>query len=392
MNNQQIKIGLFGFGCVGRGLYDVLHQTKGIKATIKKICVKDQKKVRNIEPSIFTFEKNDLLFDNDINVIVELIDDADEAFQIVSTAIKNGKAVVSANKRMIAEHFEELYNLQKLYNVPFLYEASVCGSIPIIRNLEEYYDNDLLSSVEGICNGTTNYILTKTALDGISYDEALKEAQKLGFAESNPRLDVQAFDPKYKLIILLAHTFGLFIKPEQLFNYGIHHLNKNDSNFAREKGYRLKLVAHTSKENDSIKAYVLPHFVKSDEVLYSVNNEYNAALVKAQFSDRQFFIGKGAGSYPTASAVLSDISALQFGYRYSYKKIAQRNGSFFSNNFQVRVYLRYTHSETLNDLQITQIEQSFSSHNYNYVIGIVDLNRLIEFDPNNREDVFVGVI
>lgn len=392
MNIQHIQIGLFGFGCVGKGLYEVLHQTKGIKATVKKICVKNRNKQRSIEQSFFTYDKNDLLFDNTINVIVELIDDADEAFHIVSTAMKNGKAVVSANKKMIAEHFEELYNLQQQYNVPFLYEASVCGSIPIIRNLEEYYDNDLLSSVEGICNGTTNYILTKTALEGKSYEEALSEAQELGFAESNPRLDVQGFDPKYKLTILLAHTFGLFIQPERLLNYGIHHLNENDSNFAREKGYRIKLVAHTSKENDNVKAYVLPRFIKADELMYNVNNEYNAALVKAQFSDRQFFVGKGAGSYPTASAVLSDISALQFDYRYEYKKTAQKNGSNFSNDFTLRLYIRYENDNVLQELEVKNIEQSFQSENYNYVIGEVKLNRLLEFNPNERQDVFVGVI
>ncbi|MCC6684467.1 MAG: homoserine dehydrogenase, partial [Bacteroidia bacterium] len=382
--SQHIRIGLFGFGCVGKGLYEVLHQTKGIKADIKKICVKDRNKKRSLDAACFTFEKNDLLNDPEINVIVELIDDADQAFDIVSSAIKNGKAVVSANKKMIAEHFEELFTLQQQYQVPFLYEASVCGSIPIIRNLEEYYDNDLLSSVEGICNGTTNYILTKTALEGKSYHEALKEAQDLGFAESNPRLDVQGFDPKYKLTILLAHTFGIFVKPDHVLNYGIHHLNEHDSNFAREKGLRIKLVAHTSKVGDKVKAYVLPRFIRTDELLYNVNNEYNAALVQAQFSDRQFFVGKGAGSYPTASAVLSDISALQFNYRYEYKKTFQKNGTLFSNDFPLRIYLRYDNRKVLDELQVTNIEQTFSSKTYNYIIGQVNLEQLLVFNPNER--------
>ena len=194
-----------------------------------KICVKHKDKPRPIAASNFTFDKNDILEDDSLDAVIELIDNADEAFDIVSSALKKGKAVVSANKKMIAEHLEELYQLQEKHNAPFLYEASACGSIPIIRNLEEYYDNDLLDSLEGICNGTTNYILTKTSEEGLTYDAALKKAQELGFAESNPTLDVKAFDPKFKLIILLNHTFGLFVKPEQVFNFGIQNLSAADS-------------------------------------------------------------------------------------------------------------------------------------------------------------------
>jgi homoserine dehydrogenase len=151
-------------------------------------------------------------------VVVELIDDADAAYEIVTTALKKGKAVVSANKKLIAEHFEELYELQQKYNVPFLYEAAVCGSIPIIRNLEEYYNNDFLQSIQGIVNGSTNYILTKTFQDNLSFDEALKEAQEKGYAESNPILDTGGFDARSKLQILLAHSFGIKTVPEDVFN------------------------------------------------------------------------------------------------------------------------------------------------------------------------------
>ena len=138
-----------------------------------------------------------------------MIDDADAAYEIVKTALQNGKAVVTANKKMIAEHFEELLQLQKEYNVPLLYEAACCASIPIIRNLEEYYDNDLLESVEGIVNGSTNYILSKTVDENLSYAEALRQAQEKGYAESNPVMDTGGFDAKYKLLILIAHALSL---------------------------------------------------------------------------------------------------------------------------------------------------------------------------------------
>ena len=167
--HRHLRLGLFGFGCVGQGLYHVLDETPGIKAEIKKICVKHKNKPRPLSEDLFTFDASDLLNDPEIDVVVELIDDANAAFEIVRTALQNGKAVVTANKKMLAEHLEEIYDLQRQYGKPVLYEGSVCGSIPIIRNLEEYYDNDLLTGIEGIFNGSTNYILTKVFEERTSY-------------------------------------------------------------------------------------------------------------------------------------------------------------------------------------------------------------------------------
>jgi homoserine dehydrogenase len=389
---KKLKLGVFGFGVVGHGLYEVLNQTKGINAEIVKFGVKHPHKPRSIDMKYFTFDKNEILNNPDLDVIVELIDNADEAFEIVRAALKNGKAVVSANKKMIAEHFEELYQIQQETSSPLLYEGSVCGAIPIIRNLEEYYDNDFLSSLEGICNGTTNYILTKTALEGLSYPEALKQAQELGFAESNPTLDVKAFDPKYKLAILVAHTFGLFVKPEHIFNFGIQNLNDSDNAFAREKGFRIKLIAHTSKVDDRISAFVLPKFIRPNEMIFNVNNEFNAVAVEALFSDRQFFLGKGAGSHPTGSAVLSDVSALSYGYRYGYKKVTQVNGTQFDNDKLVSVYFRYNDPNILSEIRFEEITERYQSPKTNYVIGSLPISELIRLDLNNRVDVFVGVI
>src|SRR4030065_2562209 len=154
---RNIKLGIFGFGCVGQGLYNVLHQTRGISAEIKKICIKHPEKQRPIDASFFTTNRDEILNDPEIDVVVELIDEVDAAFEIVSSALKKRKAVVSANKKMIAENFQALLLLQQQYETSFLYEASCCASIPVIRNLEEYYDNDLLTSVAGILNGSTNY-------------------------------------------------------------------------------------------------------------------------------------------------------------------------------------------------------------------------------------------
>src|SRR5688572_10727169 len=285
MSRKNLNIGLFGFGCVGFGLYEVLQKTPGLKANIKNICVKDKNKPREIGIENFTFDKNDILNDDEINVVVELIDDADAAFEIVSEALKRGKAVVSANKKMIAEHFTELLELQEKYNVPLLYEAAACASIPIIRNLEEYYDNDLLESIEGIVNGSTNYILTKTFAENLTYEDALKQAQEKGFAESNPILDTGGFDAKYKLLILLAHSFGYIASPKDIFNIGIDAIGGLELTYAREKGLKIKLVAQAFKGSDGkLSAFVIPKFVDSDDRLYNVDDVFNGIITKTSFA------------------------------------------------------------------------------------------------------------
>jgi len=237
MTREKLRIGLFGYGCVGQGLHDVLNSSKGFKADIVRICVKDHNKKRRIPMENFTFDKNDILNDTSINLVVELIDDADEAFNIVTTAMKSGKNVVTANKMMVAKHFKELVDMQAKYKVSLLYEASAGASIPIIRNLEEYYDNELLHSLRGILNGTTNYILTKMHNESLPYADALRQAQEKGFAESDPTLDVDGWDAKYKLCIITGHAYGLFLNPDEVFHYGISRISKFDIQYAREKGF-----------------------------------------------------------------------------------------------------------------------------------------------------------
>lgn len=389
--SSKTKLGLFGFGCVGQGLYNVLHQTEGIKAEILKICIKNPNKKRSLPDDYFTLDKNDILFNEDINVVVEMIDDPEAAFEIVKTALQNGKAVVTANKKMIADHFVELYELQRQYNVPLLYEASACASIPIIRNLEEYYDNDLLGAVEGIFNGSTNYILTKIFKDNIDFDTALKQAQEIGFAETDPTLDVEAYDPKYKLCIILAHTFGLFVKPEEVFNYGIQNLSTFDIQYANEKGFKIKLVAFCRKVDNKIVAGVLPRFVKPDNKLYTIENEYNGILVESAFTEYQFFAGKGAGSNPTGSAVLSDISALTYNYKYEYKKHNRGAKVELTNNFTVDLYVRYSTANPIDTSLFTNIKESYSNSDSAYIVGTINFNDLRNSDLLKRKDVNIIV-
>jgi homoserine dehydrogenase len=311
-------------------------------------------------------------------VVVELIDDAGEAYYIVKEALKRGKHVVTANKKLLALHLEELLELSRSNNVSLLYEAAACGSIPIIRTLEEYFDNEELEKVSGIFNGTTNYILTKTINEKLSYVEALKQAQEKGFAESDPTNDVEGFDPKFKAIILALHAFGVIVKPESVFNLGVTTLHENDIKYASEKGYKIKLTPIIQRlENNKVSAFVAPRFIKDHNHLYNVDNEFNGVIVEGKFSGEQFLQGKGAGSLPTGAAVLSDISALSHGYKYEFKKYTQTHKPTFTNNVIIDVYLRYNSILDLEKIEFVEISEKYTGGDYNYIVGKVKLQTLI---------------
>ncbi|MBG6234226.1 homoserine dehydrogenase [Pedobacter sp. CAN_A7] len=389
--SKKLKIGLFGFGVVGQGLHDII-KGQDLNLEIIKIAIKNPNKTRNLDAKLFTTDHNELLDHPEINTIVELIDDADAAYQIVKKALISGKNVVSANKKMIALHLAELVELQHTYGSSLLYEGAVCGSIPIIRNLEEYYDNELLHGISGIFNGSSNYILSKIFNEGMDYQLALKQAQDLGFAESDPILDVGGYDAKYKLAIATAHAYGLFIDPDKILNIGIQNLSENEVKYAREKNFKIKLVPTARKiSTRQVISFVLPKFVKSDDFIYNVENEYNCVTVQAAFADKQFFFGKGAGGHPTGAAVLSDIAALRYDYKYEYKKYQQHNDLVYTDNVSLEVYLRYEHEYTLDKLKVENIKERFANNDFKYVIGNVSLkNLLANRDLLQHKDVFIA--
>jgi len=389
--SKKLNIGLFGFGVVGQGLYDII-KTKNLNLEIKKIAIKDGTKERTLPAHYFTTDKDELLGNPEINTIIELINDTEAAFDIVSTALKTGKNVVSASKKMIATYLDELIALQNEYGTSLLYEGAVCGSIPIIRNLEEYYDNELLHSISGIFNGSSNYILSKGFLENMDYGTALKQAQNLGFAETDPISDVGGFDSKYKLVIASAHAYGVVINPKEVFNFGIQNLAANDIQYAREKNLKIKLVPVAKELDDAhVTLFVLPKFVTEAEFLYNVEYEYNGVTVQAAFADQQFFFGKGAGGHPTGSAVLSDIAALRYDYQYEYKKTKESKGLNFTNDIELNIYLRYDNEELVELLDFKTINERYYSGTYKYVTGKVNLKKLIEHqDRINADKAFVA--
>ncbi|HYK45173.1 MAG TPA: homoserine dehydrogenase [Parafilimonas sp.] len=378
-HHKTLVIGLFGFGVVGEGLYKALQQTPSLKATIKKICIKHAGKKRNAPEELFTTDKDVLLNDPEINVIVEVINESEPAFDIVSTAFLHGKHVVSASKKMIAEHLPRLLELQKQTGKSFLCEAAACASIPVIRNLEEYYDNDLLHSLKAIVNGSTNFILTKMFEDKLNFSEALLLAQQLGFAESDPSLDVEGYDAVNKWAILLTHAYGIIEHPNNIVFNGIQNIQLSDALVAKEKHFDIKLVAQAKKlVNGKVAAFVLPQFVKQDDHLSFVKNEYNGVVIESSFADKQFFYGKGAGSFPTASAVLSDISALRYNYRYEYKKLYHHTVHELSNDFYVKTYVSFDDWKFVPRERFEWIEEWHAEAERKYLVGVLPFNDLKE--------------
>jgi len=377
ITHNKLTIGLFGFGVVGEGLYKVLQQTPSLNASIKKVCIKHFGKKRNAPASLFTTDKDDLLNDRDINVIVEVIDDATAAFEIVTTALQNGKDVVSASKKMIAENLTALLALQQQTGRSLLYESAACASIPVIRNLEEYYDNDLLHSIKAIVNGSTNFILTKIFEEGLDFKQALLLAQQSGFAESNPKLDVEGYDAVNKWTFLLTHAYGISESPENILFSGIQNIHSRDAETAASRKQEIKLVAQAKKlKNGKVAAFVLPQFISQDDHLAFVKNEYNGVVIESGFSDKQFFYGKGAGSFPTASAVLSDISALRYGYKYEYKKLYHHQPHELTNDFFLKVHVSFDDIETVPKEKFEWIEEWHAQEGRKYLAGVIAFSHL----------------
>lgn len=311
-----MKIGLMGLGTVGTGVVHLINQNGkniekkiGEKIEIKKILVKDPNKKRTpLAEGKITFDANDILEDEEIDVVVEVMGKEHPALEYIIKALKKGKHVVTANKEVIAVHGKELIKLATENKVSLLYEASVGGGIPIIRPLKQCLAANKIYEIKGILNGTTNYILTEMKEKGFDFEEVLKEAQQKGYAEADPTDDVEGFDAARKLAILSTLAFNKFILPEKIYTKGIKSISKADIKYAEELGYNVKLIAYAKiDEEDRLEAWVHPVMIKKDNPLNGVNGVFNAILVDGNAVGEVMFYGQGAGMMPTASAVVADI-------------------------------------------------------------------------------------
>jgi homoserine dehydrogenase len=315
---ESIGVGLAGFGTVGAGVYknlasngNLLQQRLGVVFDIRKIAVRDLTKTRDVEAprELFTTDLSDLIADPKIRVVIELIGGIDTALAFVQDAIRAGKMVITGNKALLAEHGPEIFRLANEHRVPVFYEAAVAGGIPIIKSVREAFVANRFESILGILNGTSNYILTRMTEEEIGFTEALDAAQKLGYAEADPTLDVNGWDAAHKAIILASLAYGFWINPSDVRVEGIDKITVEDIRFASTLGYVIKLLASINADADNrIEVRVCPTLIPKSHVLASVNGVFNAVWLRGDVVGDSLFYGRGAGQDPTASSVIGDLA------------------------------------------------------------------------------------
>ena len=388
------NIGLFGFGVVGQGLYEIIQNDNNLNLHVKQIGVKTPNKSRTLAEDAFTFDRQAIIQDPGISLIAELTNDEEEGFAIVKEALLAGKKVVSANKKMIAQNLGALIELQKQQGQTLLYEAAVCGSIPLIKTLEDYFSYEPIQSLSGIFNGSSNYILSKIFNEAQDYQTALKEAQEKGYAEADPTLDVGGYDAKYKLAIAASHAYGITVHPENIATLGIEHLSSFDENQARQKGQKLKLLSKAIDDGSGqVSLLVIPEFVTDQNRLYTVDEAYNAALIDTPYSGPQTLIGQGAGAYPTGAAVLSDILAAINGYRYQYQKAQLAAPYVYNPSSILTLYLGFKNRDSIDELPLESLEREIQGLNRGAAVGRIKASELVRYKNwLDQNEIFVATV
>ena len=315
--NKNLGIGLAGFGTVGTGVWETLERNcdlisnrTGVQVEIKRIAVRDPSKARldQVPAEKFTTDWLEVVNDPEVDIVVELIGGTSTAYDIVASALSAGKPVITGNKALLAERGQPLFELSKENNTPIHFEAAVAGGIPIIKAMQESFVGNSIESMAGIINGTSNYILQRMTEAGLGYEEALDEAQKLGYAEADPTLDVNGWDAAHKAILLASLAYGFTIDSEKVYVRGIERVRRMDIEFANQLGYVVKLLCVVREHEDgTIELRTQPSFIPASHVLASVNGVFNALAVKGDTAGDALFYGRGAGKEPTASSVVADI-------------------------------------------------------------------------------------
>ncbi|MCX5751162.1 MAG: homoserine dehydrogenase [Candidatus Saganbacteria bacterium] len=308
---DSIKVGILGFGTVGSGVYKVLTENKDAIAekSGRKIEVKKIAEVRptDLHKGLVTKDATDVVSDPEISVVIETIGGVGPARYFVLQAIKNGKHVVTSNKELIAKFGAEIFKAAKEKGVGVLFEGAVGGGIPILWNLRECLAANQINEVYGIVNGTTNYILSKMTEEGVEFEVALRQAREKGFAEANPKMDIDGLDAAYKAVILASVAFGVDVDPKKIYVEGISKITQEDISYAAEIGYVIKLLAVVKSLGKKVEVRVHPTLVPMVHPLASVDGPFNAIYVKGDAVGELMFYGRGAGSLPTASAVVGDV-------------------------------------------------------------------------------------
>ncbi len=305
---NKLKIGLIGLGTVGSGVVKTLKAFPQIE--IKTVAVRNLSKKRDVEVKELTDDPFKIVNDPGIDVVVEVAGGINPTYELLTAAIQNRKHIVTANKELLAKHGAELFDLANEYNVAILYEAAIAGGIPIIMPIKTALKGNRFRKVAGILNGTTNYILTQMEEKGISYQECLKAAQELGYAEADPTGDVEGYDTMYKIATLANITFNKRMDVTKIYREGITNISADDIKFADELGYKIKLIALAQENEEQIDVRVHPMLVSKTNIISGINNALNAVLLEGFPVGQVMFTGPGAGEFPTASSVVGDILAI----------------------------------------------------------------------------------
>ena len=339
---ESLKIGILGMGTVASGLVGIMEFNKdkveasiGRELIVDKVLVSNLDKKRNVSlpKEVYTSDAYQVI-NSDADIIVELIGGINPAYEYIKAALNNKKNVVTANKALIAAHGEELEPIAEKNNVKLMYEASVGGGIPILNTIRNNLSANEFESVFGILNGTTNYVLTQMTDKGLDYDQAVKQAQALGFAEADPSSDVDGDDAANKLAILSTLAFGQRIHVNDIPKEGIRKISKEDIEYAKELGYNIKLLAAGIKNGNEIELSVHPAFIPASHPLSTVKNEFNAVFLKGNAVGELMFYGRGAGSLPTGSAVLDDIMYIVKNKDSSYSSESKKKSVVSNKGFK----------------------------------------------------------
>jgi len=316
---KTISVGLIGFGTVGTGVAKILeknagllYQRTGAHIELKKIADLDIKRSRGVrlKKGVLTTSADEIVNNPEIDIVVELIGGIEPARRLILKALENGKHVVTANKALLSAHGWEIFSAARLTGVDVAFEASVGGGIPIIRTMQEGFASDRISGFLGILNGTSNYILSRMTDEGADFKAVLKDAQAQGYAEADPTFDVEGIDTAHKLNVLLSLAFGGKADPKKIYTEGISSITPLDIDFARQLGYKIKLLAICSGHGSEIDARVHPSLIPEKHMLAQVGGAFNAIFVQGQDVGPTMFYGRGAGMMPTGSAVVADIVSI----------------------------------------------------------------------------------
>jgi len=351
---KKVGVALLGLGVVGGGTYQILQSkhdmilaNDGIDLEVKCVLEKnlDRCKELGVDPAIVSTNIDDVVNNKDIQIVAEFFGGVEPAKTFLIKCLESGKSIVTANKEMFSKSWVELEAAAKKGNAGLYFEASCVGGVPVIRALTDSMQGNSITSLKGIVNGTTNYILSKMSDEGVDYDTCLKEAQKLGYAEANPTADVDGFDAMYKNSILSSLSYKKRVPIDKIYREGISKVSVEDINYGKELGYAIKLLAISKVDaQGKIEARVHPVFLPKDHPLSGVKGSFNALYVHGDNVDDVMFYGRGAGSLPTGSAIVSDIvfaAGKDEPRRFPFEDKAEVNDADFSTDFTSQYYLRF---------------------------------------------------